>query len=293
MLLSTQNPPTDRESTKRVTVVGIDGAGKGEILAALREGPQATQRRLTTLSCPLFHETSDAPFGSLSRALARLSRAGDVLGEYELKAIAMYLQMTLYGPVEKCFIGTFEPTIFVCERHPLVESLVYGPLYLALGRGNWNRNGLDGRIARALGEHAEADLRMIRSWHAAETRRLGLDADVWDWLDDAAAQMSGPTTEIVETLRLRYRTDLPDIVVWIDISADEAARRCRLRSRGETLELHENPAFLRELREGYLRVRQEFADHFPDVAFHTVGTGRGLSAADTAGLVVDAAATLG
>ena len=89
---------------------------------------------MLALTCPTYHETPNAPFARLSERLQRFSRVSDALRSFELKGAAMYLQMTLHGPVERCLLDAFRPALLFTEHHSLIATLAYGPLYTTLIR---------------------------------------------------------------------------------------------------------------------------------------------------------------
>src|SRR5437879_13914438 len=126
------------EPTRRIAVVGIDGCGKSSVIARLGELAGDAPGSFRSITCPSFHDTPEAPLRELSRRMKAFSDATDVIGSLEAKVVALYLQMTLYGPIERFFLDTFRPSVLVCERHPIVESFVYGPFYVHLGSGAWN-----------------------------------------------------------------------------------------------------------------------------------------------------------
>ncbi|WP_069163739.1 hypothetical protein [Nocardia altamirensis] len=261
--------------TRRVAVVGIDGCGKSSVLARLRElAPPTTT--FESFTCPDFHDTRNAPLATLSRQLKAMSDGADTIGNLQLKALALYLQMTLYGPVERFFTDTYRPAVLVCERHPLIETLVYGPFYLLLA-------GIDGNGAAALDELGAVlhrtdpgALDAITAWHAAEMRRLGEKFELWELLGEVADVVGADTADSVAALGARYRTTLPDAVLWLDVPPAQAAARCALRSNGAVMEAHETPEFLDTLRGGYLRTRDLLTAAFPELRFHTIDTSDGV-----------------
>src|SRR5690606_25022267 len=143
-----------RPMTHRVAVVGIDGAGKSSIMARLRElAPAAGPSAFASMTCPDFHNTRDVPLTDLSRQLKAFSVGCDEISSVEMKATAMYLQMTLFGPVERHFLDTWDPDVLIFARHPLIELLVYGPLYVALAGPEWDGHQREHEIAAVLERH--------------------------------------------------------------------------------------------------------------------------------------------
>ncbi|BAX98691.1 thymidylate kinase [Mycobacteroides stephanolepidis] len=258
--------------TRRIAIVGIDGCGKSAAIARLRELAPPGLGRFPTMTCPDFHDTRDAPLQRLSRQMKAFSDGCDEIESLEMKALAMYFQMTLYGPVERFFLDTFTPTALLCERHPLIEVLVYGPFYLLLAQPDWDGKALEDSISAVLDRHEPGTFDIIRDWHASEANRLGLDRDIWAMLHDVAAIVPKDIASCVATFSDRFRTTLPDVVLWLDVPPEQAAARCAARSAGGVKEAHETPEFLAVLREGYVRTRETLATSFPGVAFHRIDT---------------------
>lgn len=151
-------------STRRVAIVGIDGAGKSSVMARLRELAPAGDGSFASMTCPDFHNTRNVPLTELSEQLKAFSVGCDEISSLEMKATAMYLQMTLFGPVERHFVQTWSPDVLVFERHPLIELLVYGPLYVALARPDWNGHDRQNEIAAVLERHRPGTFADILAW---------------------------------------------------------------------------------------------------------------------------------
>lgn len=250
----------------RIAVVGIDGSGKSEFIARLRHLAPPDERWIA-LSCPDFHHTPNGPLHELSRQLKAVSDAADTVGYPAVKAAALYLRMTLYGPVEDFFGTTFDPNVLVCERHPLIETLVYAPLYARIAQGE---RGDPSRLADVL---ALADQLQpgaapaVKDWQRTESARVHLGADLETTLDDIVTILSHRTATALERFSTAYRTTLPDTILWLDTPPDQAARRCAARG---TIETHESPAHLTALRANYLRTLDELRILFPEMVIHRI-----------------------
>lgn len=269
--------------TRRIGIVGIDGAGKSSVVARLRElAPGATgagaaaPTRFASMTCPDFHNTRDVPLADLSRQLKAFSVGCDEIGDTEMKLIAMFLQMTLFGCVERHFVDTYAPDVLVFERPPMIEVLVYGPLYTALARPDWTGKDRRDEIAAVLDRHRPGTFDDILDWYAAEARRLDLPSDIWTMLSQIAELVRQDVTVSLPALAQRFRTTLPDAVLWLDAPPEEAALRCIERAAGGTKEAHETADKLAALRENYVRVRETITQSFPDLAFHRIATGDGV-----------------
>ncbi|MGV9540689.1 hypothetical protein ACWDSF_05120 [Nocardia beijingensis] len=263
--------------TRRVALVGIDGAGKSSVLAGLRAlAEPAGVGRFASMTCPDFHDTRNVPLADLSRQLRAFSVGCDEIGDVAMKATAMYLQMTLFGPVEQHFLRTWAPDVLVCERHPLIELLVYGPLYVALAGTDGRCREREDEIAAVLERHRPGTFADILAWQHAQAARLGSSPDPWLLLSEIAELVGRDISGAVSGFAERFRTTLPDAVLWLDAPPEQAAARCAQRSAHGPVEAHETAERLAALRTGYERVRETLATAFPEVGFHRIDTGDGV-----------------
>ncbi|ADG97815.1 hypothetical protein Srot_1350 [Segniliparus rotundus DSM 44985] len=259
------------QTPRRVTVVGVDGCGKSSFIQRLRETTFADMD-VASITCPDFHDTRNAPLQALSRQLKAFSDGADVIGRPAAKASALYLQMTLYGPVEQFFIQSYSPDMLVCERHPVVESLVYGPLYVQLGSQQPMAADDETALRPLLDQHEPGTMDMILDWYRRHAARSGLPGGLWDVLRDVAELVGQGPEAAIQGFGARYQTTLPDDVLWLDAPPELAARRCAARSESGQIEAHETPERLAFLRERYLAVRDLFEQRIPGTRFHVIET---------------------
>jgi thymidylate kinase len=262
--------------TRRIAIVGLDGCGKSSVITRMRELAPATPGAFASITCPDFHDTPDAPLHRLSRQMKAFSAGCDEIGSAEMKALSMYLQMTLYGPVERFILDTFAPDVLVCERHPLIETFVYGPLYVLLAGSNWDGGALEPAITSVVDRSGAEVFSSVSGWHASETARLGDGLTLWQRFADVASAVQARFATAVTDFAERYRTTLPDAVIWLDVPPEQAAARCAGRGHSGPAETHETPGFLAILREGYLRFQENMAREFPYVPIHVVDTSEGV-----------------
>ena len=236
-------------------MAGIDGSGKTSVIRRFTELWPGTRGGVLTLTCPAYHETPNTPFARLSERLQRFSRASDALGSFELKGAAMYLQMTLHGPVERCLLDAYRPAVLVTEHHSVIATLAYGSIYTMLIRKHADaalehalRETLDAGAPGSPGSYDE-----IVRWAALHAKRAGTPASVFELGLAVAAMLERPRGEVVAELTHRYGTGLPDVLLLLDLPAQVAVER--LRARGDAQgELHEQAPMLERLRRLYLDV---------------------------------------
>jgi thymidylate kinase len=279
--------------TRRIAIVGIDGAGKTSVVRSLEDGLDGGDS-VAAVYCPLYHDIANGPLHTLSRQLQALSAVADDLDWPGLKATALYLQLSLYGPVERFMIETFRPPFLVSDRHALVDALVYGPFYERMV----DESAASGERARLLRDALEARMPGaydgVNEWLRAENRRLGLADELAPLMRELRACLAQPPEEFEADLKRRFRTTLPHAIVLLDVDPSEARRRLsgRTQSRG----FHETAAALAVLRERY-RATLADLDGRKGVVVREVATdGRSLetvtaAVADAGGIRVGAATT--
>ncbi len=270
------------EQTRRIAVVGIDGSGKSTVIRRLLELSPPSDGEVSVMNCPLYHETPNAPFAGLSRELDALSRASDELGSFELKAVSLFLQMTLYGPVERFFLETFRPRILVSERHAVVDSMAYGPFYQQMVRKAPDREKLEGPLRARLESFRPGAWESILRWQRLECRRLGREISFWDLAVHVTQFFRLSGAPLVAELSRQYRAELPDVLLLLDVPG--AAARARIAQREGTKELHEESGFLEALRRSYHGVIESLKR---DVETHVIDTGSGRGVEETLREVVE------
>lgn len=261
-----------QRNVRQVALVGIDGAGKTTVSRRIFERAPQVRDRIQVVHCPSYHEDADAALGSLSRKMEAFSRGADALASFELKASALYLQMTLFGPVAAAATEAFRPEVLLCERHPVVDSLAYGPFYKQMVRKQLDADAMDRPLREALEARTPGAYEAVRRWHQGEQRRLGTDVSFWDLPHDVCAIFGEPMPDQIKALAKRYRTGLPDVVVLLDVEPAEAQRRVRARD-GDAAELHESAEYLTALRQSYLGVLEGLRKAAPSVERHVIRSG--------------------
>ena len=183
--------------------------------------------------------------------------------------------MTLYGPVERFFLDTFSPEVLVCERHPLIETFVYGPLYVLLAGSGWDGSALEPTI-RSVVDRSDGEVfkavraGMRRRQNASATRSAsGSDSPTWP-------------APFRASLKRRSRTSPGAIGRHCPMSCSGlmSHRSRRLAdARHATRQGWSKPMRLRLLgilRQGYLQFRESISHVFPEISVHVVDTSDGV-----------------
>ena len=265
----------------RLAIVGIDGTGKTSVVRRLRER-RGVEGDVATLHSPIFHEGPNAPLSGLSRQLHAVSLAADALELRELKAAMLYLQMTLFGVVERAMVDAYAPRALVSDRHAMVDTLAYGPLYARMLGAQLDAERVEPRLREHLAGGPLDALDATLDWHARVARRLGQDTSFWELPHEVAGVFTRPHDEVLAECARRFRTTLPDAVVLLDITPEEALRRSATRTAPSS-ELHEHAAALEGLRRIYAGALEALGTR---VAVHRID-GAGLSVDDTLDRVLE------
>jgi thymidylate kinase len=262
---------------RRVALVGIDGAGKTAVARRLRERAAGTGR-LAVLHSLRPHENPGGPLHRLSRHLDALSVVADELRSPELKLAALYLQLSTYGPIERFYAEIYRPELVLSDRHPLIDTLVYLPVFGRAVRGRSGRAARPGPpsdLRERLDRIDPAAHASIVAWGDALARRLGYETDLWGLGEESLALASLSPPELLDELRRRLGVPLPDAVIVLELGVEEALRRSQTRKRAA--EQHESATFLTLISERYRRLADELQwSAAPSAVEHVYTGGRSL-----------------
>jgi thymidylate kinase len=257
--------------------VGIDGAGRTTICRLLRDGGFVDQD-LTVVHALRPYETPGAPFGHLSRKLHSLAAAAELLGQPELKAAALYLQLSTYAPVEHFLIEAYQPESVVTAGHPLVDTLAHLPIQrppAVSSIGEW-RHVIDPDVMAA-----------VEAWADG----IGCPTDLRALGNEVLSLHNLPLDQLLERFRRRFRANLPDVVILLDVDPLEAVRRLGGEGEAEAVEVAErlggsdvSSARLAALREQYLLIADWLERGRYGVTVHRIDV-NGRSTARVANLV--------
>jgi hypothetical protein len=176
------------------------------------------------------HPTPNAPLSELSTALTSASAAADLSGDRRLKLLLHFLQLCMFGPIERFVLDAHAPHIVLADRHPVIDGAVYLPvLSQQLGASTPQA---DPNIVNS------TDLARIISWAEAQTRRLGRSFDAVALATELCQLGTLEDADLLRELPNWLNCDLPDLVVQLAVPAEVAAER--LTTRGGDHQLHEN-----------------------------------------------------
>ncbi|OQP64464.1 hypothetical protein A3860_21080 [Niastella vici] len=128
---------------KTILLTGLDGCGKSTVFSKLQnEKPD----HVSLITLPHIDEKALPPQSAIQKQtqlLNQMSQQADENTWSDLKALALFGSMLLY---EKLALEMCTPLtrILICERHPLIDSLIYAKFYAQrITPGYLNRERMD------------------------------------------------------------------------------------------------------------------------------------------------------
>ena len=264
-----------KDNIRTIAVTGIDGSGKSTLTKRVYDMFSGTSdNNVIVMNCPGYHNIPNAPLSELSLQLDAFTKTADMLGSFELKAISLFFQISLFGNVEKFLKETFQPAVLLNERHAIVDCLSYGNFYQKLLQKPLDREKLEGPLKEALEAYKPGTYNDIVNWTSVLSRRTGLEFTLWENIDKhilQTFQLQGK--ELVNNLEGQFLTTLPDVILLLDVSGDMANSRVDNRGGEETRELHEQAHMLEALRQEYFRVIKMINAEYPEIETHIIQSG--------------------
>jgi thymidylate kinase len=248
---------------KHLTILGIDGCGKTTLMKRIMEKAEIPLEQISIVNSPAFHEGIDVPFRDLSIIMEKFSTLADQLNCYELKGLALYMQVSLFGPVEKFFVEQWKPRSIISQRHPVLDAMVYGKIYIPFLNEKIDSDKYAPILSKELGKD---NFNKITRWYNLQKERLGISESFWEFpLKLKQILSSEAKSDTINSLKEHYQTELPNIVAYIDIDPEIAHQRIDKRDEGQTKELHEQIGLLKLLRSEYLGLLEYLNDNFKKI----------------------------
>lgn len=245
----------------RVTAItGIDGSGKSTLIKRLH-GEYAGNPAIKVFACPSYHHLPGSGVDELSLIFERVNQLGNEHQNYDLKLLGLYLQMTLYKPVLQRFGTSTGISMIVSERHALIDTVVYGALYVRIISGAIDRVIWQPILERELNRlHPEAFAK-LQNWigYLSESNRLNYD--FWNYTALVKEVFAEPRETLLPRLFSLFSLSLPDHICFLKIPPQLAIER--LKARNKQLELHESPDRLQTLQDQYLELLQAIGNTYP------------------------------
>ena len=249
-----------------IAIEGIDGSGKSTCFNEIVKTIQDYYDQTSIIKCPNYHEIyKDTPLSEISKILSELSRLADEFKDFTFKTIFQYLQMTLYGSIEKFIIKNFKPEIIISERHAITSTIAYGHFYIKKIKKTTSycsKNDLQKKVHKYFEKIGEKNFSKIKEWLASEQSGFNNKMSFYE-LNNYLSNLFWNKDQLIDKLSKEYRTSLPDVTIVIDVDTTVAYQRINQRNQKETLELHEEIHQLKKIREEYYEIMKHIKTKVP------------------------------
>ncbi len=248
-----------------VAITGIDGSGKSTLSEKIQASLKHCGHEETcVIRCPVFHETPNAPLSVLSQDLDAFSTIADTIKNVELKAIAQFIQLTLFGPVTDCLTNTFQPGLVIHERHAVVDCYAYGKFYETLMKIPPDQSTFESSLKKQLELYRPGAWKSILNWIDLFAERTGLSLSLWNAHHHIKDIFSKNGRALIQALETITGASLPDVLVILDADPDLAEKRIDTRNNGKE-EFHEQSSHLSEIRNRYFDLMDLLKNDYPEL----------------------------
>ncbi len=216
-----------------ITLLGIDGIGKSTILNKMI--PELG-KQFSFVSSPSFHEVAGTPYSSLSQALEQVSFRADAKNDIQSKSLIMILQVSLFGKIESAIENKI-----ISFRHPVIDTMVYAPIYLKLLRKDFDASSFHD----LLGEEKSLLKPYVEEFLSRNNFKTLVEV-----LQHFIQVLQDPLPTQIKELSKIFQTTLPAQAIFLDLNPKIVIER--IENRDKTLEPHENFQMLNLLRKNYI-----------------------------------------
>lgn len=231
-----------------ILITGLDGSGKSTLLSKLENalGPDDAVLRVPTIDCELF--ASNQALYQTARFINEIGKMADETKNPQLKIVAMFGAMVLVPSLSKELRKSDRTRLFF-ERHPLIDTRVYGAAYFKLMHPELIDRTTFDPIEEKFSEEFDflLDLTPIKTTRS----QFGPSHDLMQFLQQLFSQDS---EQINEDLQLLFPIEKPNHAYFLDAKAETLHDRLDSRS---TREHHESVELLSKMRPIYTKVFSE------------------------------------
>lgn len=239
--------------TKMIVITGLDGSGKSTFHRELetRFGSQSETLRLPTMDSEKFKD--DPILFECCKMINELGERSDKEEQPGMKIIAMFSAVALFNDLFNC-LGKRNVKVIFCERHPLVDTMIYAKAYLKV----MSPSNLPLEIAMEIDERYDlllSEVSRILKVDFITSNSLkshALLAFLYDWF-------SKTSNLVPEKLFKLFEMKKPDEVYFLDAPAEVLFERIEER---ENREYHENVEALKQMRSNYHEFLKKFESGF-------------------------------
>lgn len=243
-------------------ITGIDGCGKSTLVKRLHD-EYAGDASIGLFACPSYHHLAGSGHEQLSILFERLNELGNAWRLSDLKALALYLQMSLYRPVLEKVATRPNCELVVSERHALIDTVVYGSLYANRITGMIDQQTWEPLITQELDQLYPYGFETVQQWVGYLNEVAGTNYHFWNYTGFLKDVFTASPATVMRQLSGFFQLQLPDQVCFLQIEPDEALTR--LDKRDKQRELHERKDLLEALQSGYLHLLQALKKEYPQL----------------------------
>lgn len=245
---------------RKVAITGVDGTGKSTLLQGLETKlSAATGLRVACQRYPELFATPGLPWATSARALAQILAWADTHERADIKSLALFMSMSLYGRIEAWWADGgptgAAPDLLLTERQCLVDSLVYGRVYrrflAQIAPAPEQASSLSPTMATIIGRaQAEHLIEDCRGW-LPDDSPLGPFATFEELMAAILALFDRPFQHQWAALSRLYHGH-PGAVLLLTVAEQTLARRLAARAANVNRhELHEQVPLLLHLQSTY------------------------------------------
>ena len=228
--------------SKMIVITGLDGSGKSTLLEKLENQfkSQVAILRLPTMDSEKF---SNSPtLFQCCEMINELGKKADTEAEPSLKILSMFSAVVLFNDLFNQ-LETQKFQFIICERHPLVDTLIYAKAYLAVMHPS-NLSAIKAEIIDRDYDFLfqEVGKRLAIDFSPNTFKSHGILAFLHDWFSEKENLIPQKLTDLFHIKKAEkiYFLDAPAAVLFK-----------RIQNRNEK-EFHENIIALEKMRTNYL-----------------------------------------
>ncbi len=250
---------------KTAIITGIDGTGKSTFIKQLYQ-EYAGKSSAGFFACPSYHHLPGSQMDELSIIFEKINSLGNEYKQNDIKALGLYLQMSLYSTVLKKFEASPDIDIVISERNAIIDTVVYGSLYAKSITGNIEQAYWQPLLEKELNQLFSGAFHKVEEWINYLNGFMDEKQSFWGYTGFLKKLFTSTPESIIQNLSRFFDLKLPDIVYFLKIDPRVAIER--LRKREKQLELHENPALLEALQIKYLSLLNLVKELYPHITIH-------------------------
>jgi len=230
-------------------ITGIDGTGKSTLINQLYvEHKQISSIKM--FSCPSYHIIPGSGVEELSILFEKINNLGNELKHSDIKALGLFLQMSLYSCVLNKHKSQADISLVISERHAILDTAVYGAFYAKRVTGSIDINMWKPVIEKELEMLVPKGFEIVENWILKVNEMTKEKNTFWNYTGFLKRLFSLPPEFIIADLSRYFQLEFPDEIIFLRIESELAVER--LRQRNKQLELHETTLVLDALQQKYI-----------------------------------------